>query len=365
MTVKEIVNIIEAAAPLSYQESYDNAGLIIGDADAEVSKALICLDLTLEVMQEAIEKNCKLVIAHHPVIFNPLKKIHPQRHHDKIIVAAIKNDVAVYAAHTNLDNVYGGINTYFANSLGLKNIEVLRPVNDSLRKLVTFCPLAQSGDVRTAICEAGAGHIGDYDFCTYNMEGKGSFRASDKANPFVGNKNELHFEEEVRIETIYPAYLESRILKALFAAHPYEEVAYDIYPLSNQNMMVGAGAYGMLENPVPTPKFLQMLKEKMQLSVVKHSSINRPEIQKVALCGGAGSFLLNDAIKKNADIFISAEFKHNHFVDLANSIIIADIGHYESEHFAKELIYQLIIKKFPNFAVEISQRDVNPVNYFF
>lgn len=361
--IKDILNALEATAPLNFQETYDNSGLLIGSADNDVDKVLVCFDLTHTVVQEAIAKRCLLIISHHPIIFNPLKRIQGVNDKEKAIIAAIKNDIAVYAAHTNLDNAAGGVNALFAEKIGLVKTKALKPVKGSLRKLVTFCPLAHSGDVRTAICEAGAGHIGDYDFCTYNIEGKGSFRASEKANPFVGQKKELHFEEEIRIETIYPTYMEKKILEAMFKAHPYEEVAYDIYPLENEDSLAGAGIIGFLKKPTNPIDFLNNIKETFNATCLKYSAINKKNIEKVALCGGSGSFLTGEAVKQKADIFISAEFKHNHFIEAVDNIIIADIGHYESEYFAKELICKIITKKFSNFAVEISKKDTNPVKY--
>jgi len=363
MKIKDIITVIESRAPLSFQEDYDNSGLIIGDSEQPVEKALICFDVTMPVIQEAIDKKCQLIISHHPLIFNPLKRLQNRTYIEKVIIAAIKNDLAIYAAHTNIDNAMGGLNTYFAELLNLKKVKILKPVKDNLRKLVTFCPVEHSGEVRTAICNAGAGHIGDYDFCTFNLEGKGTFRASDNTNPFVGNKNELHFEKETRIETIYPAYLEKKILTALFKAHPYEEVAYDIYPLKNEYANCGSGVIGELENNTDAILFLKELKEKLKLKSVKYSDTSNKKVKKVALCGGSGSFLIQEAKSARADIFISAEFKYNHFLDVQNEMIIADIGHYESEHFVKELIYNIINKKIPNFALIISEKDINPVNY--
>jgi len=363
MKIKDIIISIEEEAPLQYQESYDNSGLILGVFEQEISKALICFDLTENVLQEAIEKNCQLIISHHPLIFNPLKKINSNNYIDRILIKAIKHDIAIYAAHTNLDNSYNGLNNLFAQKLSLKNSRILAPIKGSLRKITTFCPEDHAGQVRTAICEAGAGKIGNYDFCTYNISGNGSFRALDKAKPFVGNKNELHFEKEVRIEAIYPVHLEKDIISSLIKSHPYEEVAYDIYPLENTYSMIGSGIIGSLETPVNAFDFLKKLKALLNIHIIKHSALNNKTIQTVALCGGAGSFLFKEAIKQKADIFISSEFKYNQFIDCEDKIIIADIGHYESEHFAKELIYDIIKKKFPNFALNFSEQDANPINY--
>jgi len=363
MIIKEIIEELERTAPLRYQESYDNSGLIIGNPEMDITKILICFDLTFEVITEAIDRNAGLIISHHPVIFEPIKKINGKSNIEKIIIAAIQNNIAVYAAHTSLDNAGEGINSIMAKKIGLKNTRVLLPAKNSLRKLVTFCPIKHIDKVRNAIFEAGAGHIGEYDCCSYNITGQGSFRASNKAKPFVGKKNQLHFEDEIRFETIYPVHIENNVINGLLKSHPYEEIAYDIYPLENTYPLFGAGLIGDLNKKITATQFLSDLKKLLNLKCIKHNGSDNKSIKKVALCGGSGSFLIKQAITQGADIFISAEFKHNHYVDYLNNIIIADIGHYESEHFAKDLIKSILIKKFPKFAVEISKTEKNPVFY--
>lgn len=363
MKIKDISNLIEETAPLCYQESYDNSGLIIGHRDDTVKKILLCTDVTEEVLDEAINKKCNLIISHHPPIFNALKKLNGTSAVDRIIIKAIQHTIALYAAHTNLDNAANGVSRLIADKIGLSDIKVLSAMDNTLRKLVTFCPTAHSDKVRNAIFNAGAGHIGNYDCCSYNVEGKGSFRASDKANPFVGEKNITHFEPEARIETIFPVHLESQIIKALLNAHPYEEVAYDIYKLENKNPNFGSGVIGKLNKPVNAISFLKQLKKNLKLNCIKHSALTNKNICTVAVCGGAGSFLTEKAIAAGADLFISSEFRHNQFVDYAKRIILSDIGHYEGEQYVKELIKSLIIKKFPKFAVEFSAIENNPVSY--
>ena len=363
MTIKEIIIEIEQLAPLRYQESYDNSGLIMGSFDDNIDKILICFDVTLDVLEEAIQKKCNMIISHHPLIFDGLKKINGNSQKEKIIIKAIKKNIAVYAAHTNLDNSKDGVNKIFADKIGLVKTNILLPQKGVLRKLVTFCPTEKSEVVRSAIFNAGAGHIGEYDCCSFNCEGKGSFRASDNANPYVGEKNKLHFENEVRIETIFPVHLENSIINAMMEAHPYEEVAYDVYTLENQYQKSGAGMIGEMESAIKDIDFLKMLKEKLTLNCIKHSKLTGKMIKKVAICGGSGSFLIPQALSQNADILITSEFKYNHFIDTQDNLIIADIGHFESEHFAKELIKSVLIKKIPKFAVEISEIEINPVFY--
>lgn len=363
MKLSEITQELEKYAPISLQESYDNAGLLIGDNNQDIERALITLDVTESVLNEAIENNCQLIIAHHPVIFRSIKKLTGRTPTEKIITKAIKNDVAIYAAHTNLDNVVNGVNEALCNRIGLKNTRVLKPMAEALRKLVTFCPNTNAEQVRNAIFNAGGGHIGNYDSCSFNTEGKGTFRALEGSNPFVGDKNELHTEAETKIEAIYPFYKEVSIIKALKESHPYEEVAYDIFPLINDWSYAGAGMIGFLEQPAETRRFLSGLKKTLNLSCIRHSTINRKTIRKVAVCGGAGSFLIKEAISAGADIFLTGDIKYHDFQEATENFIIADIGHYESEQFTKDLIYAILNKKFPKFALQISDINTNFVNY--
>ncbi len=362
MLLKNICDLIESIAPLSYQENYDNSGLIIGSNDKEIEKAIICIDVTEDVLNEAIDKKCQLIISHHPLIFKGLKKLNNKNATERIVIKAIKHDIAIYAAHTNLDNVVQGVNTILAEKLHLKNSRILQPKRAIWCKLVTFCPIAHADTVRNALFEAGAGHIGNYDNCSFNTTVEGSFRASENANPFVGTINQLHTENEIRIETIFPSYLESKILKALFTTHPYEEVAYDIYALENENNTVGSGIIGEIDAEDEI-SFLKKLKTITTANCIRYTALQGKSIKKVALCGGSGSFLIKDAIAASADIFITGDVKYHDFFEAENKIIIADIGHYESEQFTKELLYSIITKKFPNFAVLISEKNTNPIHY--
>ena len=364
MKIKELISPLEKLAPPFLQESYDNAGLLIGNPEMEVSKVLISLDVTEKVLDEAIVKNCQIIIAHHPLIFKGLKRITGKNMVERIVAKAIKNDIAIYAIHTNLDNVIGGVNSILCDKLGIRNPQILSPKEGLLRKLVTFCPKKDASKVRQAIFDAGAGHIGNYDNCSFNTEGTGSFRALEGSNPYVGEKGQVHFEEEVRIESVLPVYLENKILQAMNAAHPYEEVAYDIYPLMNTYGNVGAGMIGELETEMDEKAFLQRIKDITGSACIRHSDLLGKKIKKVAVCGGSGSFLIQDAIRAGADIFITGDIKYHDFFEADKKLVIADIGHYESEQFSKELIYSVLIKKFPTFAVLISEGHTNSVNYF-
>lgn len=363
MQLNQIIQCIETVAPLALQESYDNAGLIIGHPDDEISGILISLDITEEIIDEAISKKLNLIIAHHPVIFSGIKKLNGKNYVERCIAKAIKNDIAIYAAHTNLDSVFGGVNSKICEKLELCNCRILVPTPNFLKKLVTFVPTEHLEKVRNALFDAGAGNIGNYDSCSFNQAGLGSFRGNEQTNPYVGERNRLHFEEETRIETIFPKHIQTQVIQALLNAHPYEEVAYDIYPLENEFVQAGIGMIGELAEPTDELEFLRKLKTVFNCQVIKHTGLLGKPIRRVAVCGGSGSSYLKNAMKQHADIFISGDFKYHQFFDAEQQIVIADIGHFESEQFTKEVFYELLTKKIPKFAVHLSVISTNPVNY--
>jgi dinuclear metal center YbgI/SA1388 family protein len=363
MKLSDLTNYLENLYPLHLQESYDNSGLIIGHYESEINRALITLDVTEEVLQEAITKNCDLIISHHPVIFKGIKSITGKDSAERIVETAIKNNVAIYAIHTNLDNSDSGINALLCAKMGLIKVKILEPKNDLLRKLVTFCPVNDADKVRKALFDAGAGNIGNYDSCSFNAAGTGTFRGSEETNPYVGEKGKLHFENEISIETIYPVYLQDRILKALFNVHPYEEVAYDIYKLENFFRKAGAGMIGELETQSGENEFLKRLKEIFKPGFVRHSKFTGNSVKKIAVCSGSGSFLIDEAKKQGAGFFVTSDVKYHDFFKGEGKMVIADVGHYESEQFAKDLIYNILIKNNSTFAVLISEVDTNSVNY--
>ena len=363
MNVKSICQLIETVAPLALQESYDNAGLIIGDEQMEVTSVLITIDITEEVINEAISKNCNLIISHHPLIFSGIKKLVGKNEVQRCIATAIKNEISIYAAHTNIDNVLNGVNGKIAEKIGLVKTKILQPKQNALLKLVTFVPQLHSYNVRESIFKAGAGHIGNYESCSFNNEGTGTFMANNLAQPYVGKINELHSEPETRIEIILPHYIKNIVEQALLKSHPYEEPAYDFIPTENQWNKVGAGLIGELEVEEDELVFLNRLKTIFNQSTIRYTKLLGKKIKRVALCGGSGSSLLNDAKNHNADIYISADFKYHEFFEAENSIIIADIGHFESEQFTKDIFFEIITKKMPTFAVQISDIKTNPINY--
>lgn len=363
-TVQDICNYLDSVANPYLQESYDNSGLLVGDQLKQISSILVSLDCTEEVVEEAIERNCNLIICHHPIIFSGIKKLTGKNYIERTVIKAIKHDIAIYAIHTNLDNILGGVSSKIAEKLGLTNTEILEKKSGNLVKLITYAPHSHANNVKKAMFDAGAGKVGNYEECSFSSEGIGSFRGNENTNPFVGEKGTTHFEPETRIELIFPVYLKSAVLKSLKNAHPYEEVAYQIIPLLNENQETGSGIIGNLPKEMDENEFLEFLKVKMELKLIRFTKLSNQKINKIAVCGGAGSFLTKKAISSGAQAFVSADFKYHEFFDAENRILIADIGHFESEKYTKDLLSDLIVKKFPNFAVLLSFTHTNPVNYY-
>jgi dinuclear metal center YbgI/SA1388 family protein len=364
MKINEITAFLETLAHPSLQESYDNAGLITGSMDWDCSGIICSLDATEEVVKEAVKKKCNLIVAHHPVIFGGLKKINGKNYVEKAIITAIKNDIAIFAIHTNLDNVIYGVNGRIASILGLKNLSVLSSKNDTLKKLFTFVPVDKAEQVRKAIFAAGGGDIGNYSECSFNSEGVGTFKAGAGTDPYVGKQGLQHQEKEIKMEVVFPSFLEKNIINAMKAAHPYEEVAYDIVPLSNLHSGIGSGMVGELENAVDEKELLCRIKEVFHLSVIRHTAFLNKKIKKVAVCGGAGSFLISKVLAAGADAYITADIKYHEFFDANGRMLIADIGHYESEQFTIDLLKEILEQKFPTFAVLKTGVRTNPVYYF-
>jgi len=363
MRVSDIIQILEESAPLQYQESYDNSGLLVGDKNAEIASAMLCLDSTEEVIDEAIAKNCKFIIAHHPIVFSGIKKLTGEDYVQRVLIKAIKNDIAIYAGHTNFDNIIGGVNSEIASKLNVIETKILRPKQELLYKLRTFVPLKDIAVVQQALFSAGAGNIGNYDHCSFSTQGSGSYRGNDDSNPSIGQKGREEVADEVAIEIVLERHKTATVLNALLANHPYEEVAYDLYPLENAYQNVGSGIIGKLAQPMKSAQFLAELKEIMKAGVVKHTAIHKEFIEHVAICGGSGAFLIDDAKRAKADIYVTSDIKYHEFFDADNEIIIADIGHYESEQYTTAIFAKIIKQKFPNFALHFSTATTNPVNY--
>ena len=364
MKIRDVIATLESLAPLSLQEGYDNAGLITGDENANCTGILISLDATEPVVDEAVKRGCNLVVSHHPIVFSGLKKITGKNYVQKTVIKAIRNDIALYAIHTNLDNILNGVNGRIAGLLDLKNISVLAMKENQLRKLYTFVPAANAGKVRQAIFDAGGGHIGNYEECSFNAEGIGTFKGGANTDPYAGKPGELHHENEIKVEVIFPAWLEARIIKSLLTTHPYEEVAYDVVKLDNKFSSIGSGIIGELAQPMDESGFLKTLKEKFNLRVIKHTQLKNEQVRKVAICGGAGSFLISSALAAGADFYITSDVKYHEFFDANDKMVIADIGHYESEQFTINLLQEFLEQKFPTFAVLKTEVNTNPVRYF-
>ncbi|MEE1947307.1 Nif3-like dinuclear metal center hexameric protein [Pedobacter sp. KR3-3] len=364
MKLALITNYLESLAPLNYQEDYDNSGLIVGHPNDEIHAALVALDCTEQIVDEAIAKSCNLIITHHPIVFKGLKKLNGKTYVERVVLKAIRHNIALYAIHTNLDHMANGVNARICRQLGIQQAKILSPKGNLLKKLVTFCPEAQTGQVRDALFAAGAGHIGNYSECSFNGAGTGTFKAGEGSDPFVGERGTQHHEAEIRIETVFKGQDERKVLLALLESHPYEEVAYDIYALANKLETVGAGMVGWLPQEMDGHDFLSLVKDRMQAKVIRHTALLPKKIKKVAVCGGSGSFLLKEAIAAGADAFITADFKYHEFFDAEQHLVIADIGHYESEQFTSNLLIENIQEKFPNFAIRLTEHNTNPINYF-
>lgn len=363
MRIKDILQTIEQMAPLPLQESFDNSGVQVGDVNREATGALLCIDVSENVIEEALSLGCNLIISHHPLAFKPFKSLTGQTYIERCMLKAIKNDIVVYAAHTNLDNAQDGVNYKLAEMLELQNVKILLPRKNALLKFVTTVPTQHVESVRNALFNAGAGHIGNYDSCSYNLSGEGTFRAKQGANPHVGEIEELHFEPEIRIETVIPVMKKDEVLRALLAVHPYEEPVFDLYPIANEWGQSGSGVVGVLPEPMPEQEFLYLLKDVFNLTVVKHTKIQNKEIRDVAICGGSGAFLIPNVIAYGADAFITGEAKYNDFYDVEDRLLLAVVGHYESEICTKDIFYDVISKKYPTFALHKSAFDSNPVKY--
>lgn len=363
MTVREITSWLETLTPRSSQESYDNSGLLVGDAEMDVTAALICLDSTEAIVEEAIQKGCNLIIAHHPIIFKGLKSLTGKNYIERTVMACLRNDIALYAIHTNLDNYRFGVNDEIGKRLGLQNCRILAPRAGVLKKIAVFVPASHLEEVANALFETGAGRIGDYSECSFQLAGTGTFKPEEGADPFSGTHGTRSREEEVRLEVIISSHQLGSAIPSMLAAHPYEEVAYDVYDLANVHPYEGAGMIGELPEEMPLTDFLNQVKERFRCGAIRYTQPVREKVRTIAYCGGSGSFLLAQAIQAKADVFITGDFKYHEFFDADGKIVIADIGHYESEQFTINLLGDILTKKFPNFAVRLTEKSTNPINY--
>ncbi len=363
MQIKEVIQHLETLAPTSYAEDFDNVGLLVGDKNTTVTGILVTLDTLEVIIDEAIEKDCNLIVSFHPIVFKGIKKFNGNNYVERVVMKAIKHDIAIFAIHTALDNSLQGVNDMICEKLGLLNRKILIPQSGNIKKLVTFAPSKEADALRSKLFEAGAGTIGNYDNCSFSSEGTGTFRALKNANPSIGKIGETHYEKETQIQITYPRHQESKILKVLVENHSYEEVAYEITTLENKNQHVGIGMIGELPNPIEEIAFLKHLKEVFKAGCIKHSALIGTPIKKVAVLGGSGSFAIKNAQAAGADIFITADLKYHQFYEAEKKLIIADIGHYESEQYTKNLIVSYLRKKISNFAIILSDKNTNPIQY--
>jgi len=363
MTIRDITNHLEELAPLTYAEDFDNVGLLIGNYSTKVTGVLVTLDTLESVVDEAIAKKCNLIVSFHPIIFSGLKKLNGDNYVERVVLKAIKNDIAIYAIHTALDNSFQGVSAKMAEVLGLANTRVLLPKQGFIKKLTTYVPKKDAENVRMALFNAGAGAIGNYNNCSFNMDGVGTYKGNENSNPTIGKKGKLHTENETFISVVFETHLEKKLLNTLFKVHPYEEVAYDIVTTDNKHQHIGMGMLGELTSPMIAPQFLSFVKEKFHLQCIRHSKLLDKTIKKVAVLGGSGSFAIEAAKSSGADIYISADFKYHEFYKAENQLILADIGHYESEQFTKNHLVDYLTNKFRNFAIILSEKNTNPINY--
>lgn len=364
MKIKDILPILEEMAPLGTAEDFDNVGLLVGDAQWEATGILVCHDALEEVIQEAVDNNCNLVVCFHPILFSGLKKITGKNYVERAVIKAIKNDVAIYAMHTALDNDPNGVNKIFCNALGLEDTQILVPKENAIKKITTYTTPENAPILRTALFEAGAGSIGNYDQCSYSSVGTGTYRGNEHSNPVIGEKHQLHTAEEIKIELTYPKHREAAIMTALFKNHVYEEVAYELTALTNKNQNMGLGMIGTLKNELDETAFLQLVKDKMDCGGIRHSGLLNKKIKRVAVLGGSGSYAIKHAINSGADAYLTADLKYHQFYEAEKKLLLCDIGHFESERYTKNYIFDYITKKLRNFAIILSQENTNPVKYF-
>ena len=364
MLIKDIIEALEKDAPLQYAEDFDNVGLLVGDKNTKATSALITLDTTEAVVDEAIANNCNLIISFHPIIFKGLKSLTGKNYVERAVLKAIKNDIAIYAIHTALDNYKKGVNAMLCDQLNLINQRILIPQKQTIKKLTTFVPKAEAEQLRNALFDAGAGSIGNYSNCSFNVDGIGTFNANQDANPTIGKKGETHYENETQINITFPKHLETKILSTLFKTHSYEEVAYEISTLENTNQSIGMGMIAQFEQEMEEKDFLNYLKDKMKAPYVRHTQLLNKKIKKVAVLGGSGSFAIGAAKASGADAFVTADLKYHDFFQAENNILLVDIGHYESEQYTKNGLVAILTKKIPNFAFVLSNTNTNPVKYF-
>ncbi len=364
MKIKSLIDHLKIYAPLDYAEDFDNVGLIVGDENQSIKGVLVSLDTTEVVVQEAIDNGCNMIVSFHPIIFSGIKRLNPNNYVNRSVIKAIKNDISIYAIHTALDNAFHGVNRVICNKLGLKNTSVLMPQAATIKKLTTYVPKNDAHNLREELFKVGAGNIGNYSNCSFNLEGQGSFNGNENSNPVVGKKGQIHYEDEVQINITYAKHLQSQVLSQLFNHHPYEEVAYEIETLENKNQHIGLGILGEFETQLKEKDFLKLLKDKFKTPTIRHSALLNKPIKKVAVLGGSGASAISKTLASGADAYVTADLKYHDFFKAEQQILLVDIGHYESEQYTKQLLYAYLKENFTNFASVLSNTNTNPVQYY-
>jgi len=363
MKVLDVIHHLEALSPLAYAEDFDNVGLLVGNKNNDLTGVLVTLDTLESVVDEAIAKSCNLIVSFHPIIFKGLKQLTGKSYVERVVMKAIKHDISIFAIHTALDNALHGVNDRICEQIGLINRQILIPQSGSIKKLTTYVPENDINKVRDALFNAGAGAIGNYDHCSFNVNGIGTFNGNENSSPTIGTPGTTQHEPEIKLSISFAKHLESKILQVLFKHHPYEEVAYEVTTLENKNQHVGMGMLGEFEIPMEEVDFLDHIKQVMQTKSIRHSSLLGKKIKTIAVLGGSGSFAIQAAKAAQADAFITADLKYHDFFTADNSILLTDIGHYESEQFTKNLLVAYLTEKMPNFAIILSNTNTNPVKY--
>jgi dinuclear metal center YbgI/SA1388 family protein len=363
MKIKDIINHLELLAPPHYQEEFDNTGLLTGDTKTNVTGVLITLDCLENVVDEAIEKKCNLIVSFHPIIFTGLKHLQPLDYVRRAVVKAIKNDIAIYAIHTALDVAHGGVSYRMAQEMGLENVTTLIPKKQIIKKIITYVPITDVEKVKEALFTAGAGNLGNYSECSFTITGQGTFKGDENSNPVIGEQLKRETLEEKQLSMSFLPHLEKAVVAALMHSHPYEEVSYELSTLENAYQNIGMGVIGSFSMPLDQADFLIKTKSVFKTNMVKHSLSQKQKIKKVALLGGSGAFAIKNALQAGADAYITADLKYHDFFQ-AKDLLLCDVGHYESEQFTKNLLHEYLTKKFSNFAILCAQAQTNPVNYF-
>lgn len=363
MNIQTFTAKLNSLFNIQQAEDFDNVGLLCGNPEREVSRVLVCHDALEEVIEEAIEKNCQLVVCFHPIIFKGLKKITGKNYVEKAILKAIENKIAIYAIHTALDNDFWGVNEMICQKLGITQSHILMPKPSSLMQLTFYVPTSHAEVVKQALFHTGAGHIGNYDQCSFSTKGIGSFRPLLNANPFLGQHHIQEHTEEEMVSLVFNSHQKSSVISALKRAHPYEEVAFHIVALENANPYIGLGKYGNLPEEMTIEDFLSQVKEKFSLSVIKHSH-HHGKIRKVAVLGGSGAEGIEAAILQKCDAYLTADLKYHDYFRAEKKLLLCDIGHFESERFVVSQIITRLSENFSTFAFLKSEVNTNPVNYF-